>query len=243
MSRPRRFRVFVARPVLGLLLLSGLFTGWRYEIGNTGTIIPGRAYRSGQLGPRGITGMIRDHGIQTVINLRGTNPDQRWYQAERAAVLDAGATLVDIPLASDHWLSRGQARTLTEVLDRCARPFLIHCEWGAERTGLVAAWTELLRPGGSLASARDQFSIYYLFLPIKDGPTMRGHLDRYEDWLTDRGATHDPALFRLWATQEYRPGYPSRDDWMYDPYPLVQITEPSREATARNQAGVHNELR
>ena len=243
MAIPRRFRRFVVRPLLGIPLLIGLFTGWRYEIGNTGAIIPGRAYRSAQLSPRGIAREIQEHRIRTVINLRGTNPDQDWYRAERAAVLDAGATLVDIPMASDHWLSRGQARSVIEILDRCAPPFLIHCEWGAERTGLIAAWTELLRPGGSLASARGQFSIYYLFLPIKDGPTMRKHLDRYESWLKTRGAAHDPALFRLWATREYRPGYPSRDDWMYDPYPLVQITEPDREATARRQAGAQTETR
>ena len=60
---------------------------------------------------------------------------------------------------------------------------LIHCAWGSERTGLVSAFAELLRPGSTLDDARAQFSLGYLFVRLGDGKVMAEHLDQYESWL------------------------------------------------------------
>ena len=106
---------------------------------------------------------IRDYRIKTVLNLRGSNKDP-WYAAERTATLEAGATQVDIAMSSCIWMSRAQLRTVIETLDTAEYPMLIHCQWGAERTGLVSAFAELLRPGSTLDDARAQFSIRYLFV-------------------------------------------------------------------------------
>src|SRR5205823_11137226 len=102
-------------------------------------------------------------------------------------------------------------------------------EWGAERTGLVSALAELLRPGGSLDDARAQFSIRYLFLPVRDGARMAAHLDRYAAWLRVQGAPHTPDRFRRWVAEGFRPGHPSREEWPYDPYPLVVVTRPAKK--------------
>jgi protein tyrosine phosphatase (PTP) superfamily phosphohydrolase (DUF442 family) len=216
----------VARPVAAVLLAALAIVGWRWGTGNFGVVEPGRIYRSAQLGPGALAQILRDRRIKTVLNLRGSNPDQAWYRAERAATLAAGATQVDVPMSSDQWLARDQARTLLEVLDSGAYPLLIHCEWGAERTGLVAAIATLLRPGASLADARAQFSPYFLFLPIRDGRVMAGHLDAYEAWLRQNRVAHTPGRFRLWLAQDYRPGSPSREYWPYNPYPLVVVSRP-----------------
>ena len=103
---------------------------------------------------------------------------------------------------------------------------LIHCQWGAERTGLASAFAELLRPGSTLDDARAQFSIRYLFVRFNDGKIMAEHLDQYERWLAERGWTHDPAHFRRWVADGFRPQAPSREQWPYDPYPLVVISRP-----------------
>ena len=76
-----------------------------------------------------------------------------------------------------------QLIALVEVLDTAEYPILIHCAWGSERTGLVSAFAELLRPGGTVADARAQFSLGYLFVRINDGKVMAEHLDQYENWL------------------------------------------------------------
>ena len=204
----------------------------RWGTGNFGTVEPGRIYRSAQPTARSLSSAIRRHGIKTVVNLRGSNPDQLWYASEKRASSNAGVTQVDFPMSSDQWLSHEQAATLLEILDTSAYPIQIHCEWGAERTGLVSAICTLLREGSSLEKARAEFSVYYMFLPLKDGLVMRGHLDAYEAWLDEAHQSHSPKLFRSWLTQEYQPGSPSREHWPCNPYPLKVITRPGAESLA-----------
>jgi protein tyrosine phosphatase (PTP) superfamily phosphohydrolase (DUF442 family) len=171
---------------------------------------------------------IRDHHVKTVLNLRGANKSS-WYEAERATTVEAGATQVDIPMSSCIWMSRAQLRTLIETFDSAEYPLLIHCQWGAERTGLAAAFAELLRLGSTIADARKQFSIRYLFLRVNDGKIMAEHLDQYEQWLQAGGLTHTPATFRRWVDEGFKPMIPSREQWPYDPYPLVVITRPESQ--------------
>lgn len=175
---------------------------------------------------------LRDHGVRTVLNLRGANPDQDWYRAERAATLDAGATQVDVSLSSCIWMSRVQLRTIVKALDEMQYPVLIHCAWGSERTGLVSAIAELLREGSTLADARAQFSVRYLYINAGDGRIMSEAIDQYEAWLKAEKTAHSPAAFRRWAESGYRPGNPSRESWPYDPYPLIVVTPPAADATA-----------
>jgi hypothetical protein len=221
-----RWRIALRVALVGLAAVSlGVLVRWLG--GNQGTVSPGSIHRSGQLTGIGLSRAIRSKGIRTVLNLRGGNPSERWYQEERETTLAEGATLVDFAMASDMDLSRYQASALVDLVDRCAKPMLIHCQWGAERTGLAAAFAELLRPGGSLKSARGQFSPYYLYLPIRDGLTMRRHIDRYEAWLEGQRIGHSTDAFRRWIRDGYVPGSPSREEWPYDPYPLVVVHRPA----------------
>lgn len=214
-----------------MLAISAL-VGWRWMTGNLGVVEPARIYRSRQLDAGTLTRVIRDKGIRTVLNLRGPNPSADWYPAERLATIGAGATLVDVPLASDYWLTREQARGLVELLDSAERPLLVHCQFGAERTGLVSMMAVLLRPGGTLEEARSQFSPYFLFLPTEDGLVMLGHLRQYERWLGREGVEHSADAFRRWIGDHYRPGTPNRSQWPYDPYPLRVVTRPGDPTTS-----------
>jgi protein tyrosine phosphatase (PTP) superfamily phosphohydrolase (DUF442 family) len=231
LARPPRLVRWVVRAVVAVLVAGLLFVAWDLSIHNFGEIQPNRLYRSGQMPASALGRTIRDHGIKTVLNLRGVNKDP-WYPAERATTLEAGATQVDIPMSSCIWMSRAQLRTLIAILDTAEYPVLIHCQWGAERTGLASAFAELLRPGGTLEDARRQFSIGYLFVRIKDGKVMAEHLDQYEHWLSTQGLAHSPATFRRWVKDGFQPQIPNREQWPYDPYPLVVVTRPDREAKA-----------
>jgi protein tyrosine phosphatase (PTP) superfamily phosphohydrolase (DUF442 family) len=211
---------------LALLVVVSV-ASWKFVTGNFATVEPGCIYRAAQMDAQALGRVVREKQIKTVLNLRGSHPDQAWYRAERAATLAGGATQIDVAMSSCDWMSRAQLRAVIDVLDTCERPVLIHCWRGAERTGLVAAFTELLRTGGSLASARGQFSVWYLFVPVGDGAAIPHHLDGYEAWLHERGLEHSPALFRRWVAKGFRPGHPSREDWPYDPYPLVVVTRPN----------------
>ncbi|MGC8642928.1 MAG: tyrosine-protein phosphatase [Isosphaeraceae bacterium] len=169
---------------------------------------------------------IREHQIKTVLNLRGPNLGESWYRDEIAATLASGATQVDLSLSSCVWMSRIQLRALVRMLDTCDHPLIMHCAWGSERTGLASAITELLRPGGTLASARDQLVLRHLYVRLGDGKIMAEFVDQYADWLRRNRLEHSPEVFRRWVAEGYVPGKPSREAWPYDPAPLVVVTHP-----------------
>ncbi len=220
-------RRWVLRPCLVLLLAAVGFLAWNLATGNFATVRTGRVYRSGQLRSADLASKVRSYQIKTVLNLRGSHPEEAWYRAERSAVLGGGANQIDVALSSCEWMSRDQARMLLRILDTCDYPLLIHCWRGSERTGLVSAMTELLRSGGTLDDARGQFALRYLFVRAGDGAVMEDHFDRYEEWLRARGLAHTPERFREWAAAGYRPGRPCREQWPYDPFPLVVISRPA----------------
>ncbi len=227
---PRPVR-WVARVVAAVVVAGLLFVAWDQATYNFGEVQRGRIYRSGQMPASSLARTIRDYQIKTVLNLRGPNKDS-WYVPEREATLEAGATQVDIPMSSCVWMSRAQLHTLIETFDSAEYPILIHCQWGAERTGLASAFVELLRPGSTLEDARAQFSIRYLFLRVNDGKIMAEHLDQYEHWLHAKNLAHTPAEFRRWVDGGFQPMVPNREQWPYDPYPLVVITRPAAQPVA-----------
>lgn len=220
---------------LAIAALLGGLVGWKFGFSdNFATVRPGWLYRSGQMGAAPLAAAIERYGIKTVLNLRGSHPESAWYRAERAATLGGGATQVDIPMSSCEWMSRAQARALLEVLDSAERPLLVHCFHGSERTGLVSALAELLRPGSTLADADRQFSVGYLYFGIGDGVVTHHQLVAYESWLRDHRFDHTPDRLREWVRTGYTPGTPSREQWAFDPYPLVVTTRPvPRDATRR----------
>lgn len=225
-ERRRRFlRRLRLLPLLALALPAG-WVGARVMSGNFAVVEPGEVYRSGQMDAKALAAVVRERGIKTVLNLRGAHPEAAWYRAERNAVLSQGATQVDIALSSREWMSRVQAAALLDAIDGAERPLLIHCFNGSERTGLVSAYAELLRPDRTLADAEGQFSRRYLFVRMGGGVVMPRHLEAYEAWLASQGLAHEPGRFRSWIAEGFRPGKPSREDWPYDPYPLVVITHP-----------------
>lgn len=200
---------------------------------NFGVVDPGQVYRSGQMRAKSLALAVRDHRIKTVLNLRGSHPESSWYREERAATLEAGATQIDLPLSSCEWLSRAQARALLEVFETAERPILVHCFHGSERTGMVSAFLELLRPGSTLTDAEGQFTLRHMYFGLGDGVVTRQHLELYESWLREKSLAHSPDRFRSWLGSEFRPGVPGRERWEYDPYPLVVVTRGTRRVADR----------
>ncbi len=211
--------------VLAATIAVGSAVGWISLTDNFATVVDRQVYRSAQMGASHLARAVRDHRVRTVFNLRGYHPESAWYRDERGTTLGWGATQVDIALSSCEWMSRAQMNTIVDVLGSCEKPVLIHCWHGSERSGLVSALATLLREGSTLEEARRQFSARYLFVPWGDGVVTLRHLEQYEAWLGRHGLTHSPEVLRRWAAEGYVPGTPSRDQWPYDPYPLVVRTK------------------
>lgn len=227
----RRIRRFAVIVLAVPLIVTGSWFGYKFATSNFAEVVPGAIYRSGQLDSKRLGRLIREKKIKTVLNLRGSHPESEWYRREREATLSAGAVQVDIALSSSEWMSRAQAKALLEELDTAEYPILIHCWRGAERTGLVSAITRLLAAEGSIAAAEGQFSWRYLYFPVGHGVMMTKHIRQYQDWLIDKRLAHSPETFRRWVRSGYRPGSPCREDWPYDPYPVIVVSKPKATAT------------
>jgi hypothetical protein len=237
MKRSRRKLAWALRLALAVAFVPTLYVAWDQATYNFGVVRPDHIYRSGQMPATALARTIAAHQIKTVLNLRGSNLVDAWYQSELAATNHANATQIDIAMSSCVWMSRAQLAALIETLDSAEYPLMIHCAWGSERTGLVSAFTELLRPGSTIDDARAQFSLAYLFVRLGDGKVMAEHLDQYESWLLAQNLQHEPSNFRRWVKEEFKPGVPNREQWPYDPYPLVVITRPGAKPEVKAVAG------
>jgi protein tyrosine/serine phosphatase len=120
-----------------MVLAIGVFTGAQYLSGNVHEVVPGQFYRSGQLSGDGFATVIQRYGIKTVINLRG--PSQRqWYRDEVATAERLGVRHVNFKMSALVRLDSTRARALITLLRDAPKPLLVHCEGGADRSGLVS---------------------------------------------------------------------------------------------------------
>jgi hypothetical protein len=172
---------------------------------NWHAVIPGQAFRCAQLSHDRFLDAIRRNDIRTIINLRGTSPDQDWYLGESRATRDADISQEDITFSAYRLPSPDELRRLIDVFDHCEYPILFHCRQGVDRTGLAAALLLLLRTDVTPAQARGQLGYRYGHVPF--GPTwcMLQFLDLYDVWLRREGRTHSPDALREYADHGYCP--------------------------------------
>jgi protein tyrosine/serine phosphatase len=105
--------------------------------GNFHEILPGELYRSAQPTPSELARYIHHYGIKTVINLRGPS-DRQWYRDEVATTSELAVQHVDFRMSATRQLSLDESEKLIAILKDAAKPVLIHCRAGADRTGLAS---------------------------------------------------------------------------------------------------------
>ena len=183
--QPRR--LLVALLGAGLLLSPAIVCGgWALGVrasGNIHEVEPDQLYRSAQLSGPVLTDVIDRYGIRTVINLRGRNPGAEWYRDETAITARKGITHIDIEMSASKEPEAVTIDRLIEAFKTSSRPILVHCEAGADRSGLAAAIFELAFAHRPVSVAEKQLSFYY------------GHFP----WLASKTGAMDDAFERIAA--------------------------------------------
>jgi hypothetical protein len=174
---------------------------------NLHTVISGRVYRGAQPTEAMIDRLVRDHGIRTIVNLRGCGNPTPWYLDEGRAAQRWGVCLEDVSFSAIHLPPPGELRELIEVLDRAEYPIFLHCRHGSDRTGLASAVVLLLQEGVSYAEARRELGLYYGHLALGRTGLLDRFFELYEDWLRAAGQEHTPERFRHWTLDVYRGGW------------------------------------
>ncbi|MBS0234323.1 MAG: tyrosine-protein phosphatase [Proteobacteria bacterium] len=182
----KKKRIALVRSILitlaAFVALPAAYAGIEISGGNFHEVIAGELYRSAQ--PRGedIDRYVHTYGIKSVLNLRGTNPDKSWYRDEIAAASRNGLAHADLALKADRPLDDQTVASLLALFAKLPKPLLIHCEGGADRTGLATALYLASVKHATEWSAELQLSILYghIGLPMTHGWAMSTTFERLE---------------------------------------------------------------
>jgi protein tyrosine/serine phosphatase len=107
-------------------------------------------FRSAQPDAQGFKGLATTHGVRTVVSLRAFNADE-----PLARGLDLALERVRI----NTWnIKRKDVVAALQTLRRSSReaPVLLHCQHGADRTGMITALYRILYQGWSKVAALDE---------------------------------------------------------------------------------------
>jgi len=107
-------------------------------------------FRSAQPDAQGFKGLSTTHGVRTVVSLRAFNSDEQ---------LARGLDLKLLRVRINTWnIERDDVVAALQNLRRASRdaPVLLHCQHGADRTGMVSALYRILYQGWSKAAALDE---------------------------------------------------------------------------------------
>ncbi len=167
----------------------------RLGLGNFGTVIPGRLYRSNHPTPMRLRTLKRRYGLTTVINLRGPTGTGS-YHLSRDAALKLGLAYHDLSLESRGAPHRDRILRLLEIYRASPGPILLHCKSGADRAGLAAGLC-LLFEGRTANEALGQLS--WRFGHIKQART--GILDAFFLRYQREGEGREP--FLDWLDHDY----------------------------------------
>jgi protein tyrosine/serine phosphatase len=167
-----------------ILCLGGYLLALRLS-GNFHTVVAAQLYRSAQPSAERIARYKAEYGIRTIINLRGDNAGRHWYDTEIAEARKLDIAHIDFRMSAKRELTREQARALVAIMARAEKPVLIHCDSGADRSGLAAAlYVAALSKGGERA-AEDQIGIRFghLSLPVVRSYAIDRSWEALEPWL------------------------------------------------------------
>jgi protein tyrosine phosphatase (PTP) superfamily phosphohydrolase (DUF442 family) len=187
--------------VTGLILSVGTYLVWQ-ALDNFHEVLPQQLFRSAQLSPAHLRAHAKRNGIRTIINLRGPNPEEAWYGAERLCASEEGIEHIDLPIDS-RFPTADEMVALVHALESCPKPALIHCQSGIDRTGITSALAcLLLRDDATVTDALDQLSWRFGSLPgRKSLKAKRDFLIGYEGWLRQHNQIHTRANFRSWLEE------------------------------------------
>lgn len=168
---PKNAATFAWRIGAALLLVAvatGAWPLWLHLTSNFHSVIPGELYRSAQPTAGELREWVGEHGIRSVLNLRGAHDDTAWYRAESDASHALGITLASFPLSASKNPGSARMADLVALMRRLPKPLLIHCQGGADRTGLASAlYVAAIAGSGEEAAERQlSFEFGHIGLPV-----------------------------------------------------------------------------
>ena len=147
------------------------------------------------LTPAQMSELVGAYKIRTVINLRGDNKGQPWYDAEVKSPDHLKIVHVDFGMSARHELTQAQAMALIALMEKAEKPLLIHCKDGADRAGLASALylAVVKRAKPKVAEAQLSFRYGHISLPLLPEYAMDRSFEALEPSLAASSAIAPPS--------------------------------------------------
>lgn len=124
-----------------------------------GVVEAGRLYRCGEVTPRQLERVAREHRIRAVLSL--LDPDDPESVAEREAARRLGLRWLNVRLNGDGSSTETDRDRIRElILDVENAPLLVHCAAGANRTGLACGMYRIHAQGWPVERVMDELREY-----------------------------------------------------------------------------------
>jgi protein tyrosine/serine phosphatase len=199
-------KIKIPRNILNNFLLSHqVFFLCFILIGTIGTscnnfheVTPGVLYRSDQLSGKQFDHFIKKHQITTVINLRGASPDAQWYQDELNITQKDSVAHIDIHLSAMIYVSSQDIDSIIDVAMSTKKPILVHCQGGADRTGLFCAAWKLKIEHAPTEKASKQLSFIYGHIHILKWSGTRAMDSSFNDYVQFYNKQYDTVTHSKW---------------------------------------------
>ncbi len=186
-----RFLIRSLGSLLFILILLGGYAGILQLTGNFHTVLAGELYRASQPSSNQIASYKKDYGIRTIVNLRGDNTGSPWYDEEVEAAKKLGITHINFRMSARRELTQERSEELVSILRDAPKPILVHCNGGADRSGLASALFLAAVANKGEEAAEDQLSFHYGHVSIpylSSSFAMDRTFENLETWLGFEGS-------------------------------------------------------
>lgn len=188
--------------------------------GNVRVVVPGKFYRSATITGNNYTSIsakwinndlptvAKRYNIRTIINLRyvpkATDKERDWYEDEVAYCEREGIKRVDIPFSSVRLPAPQILNDILNAYDTAEYPVLIHCQAGADRSGLASVlYAAIYEKMPFEEAARTQLTLQYAHVSFGKARAMSEFCDLYRK--------HNNGLgLREWIENSYPTLYAER---------------------------------
>jgi hypothetical protein len=154
--------------------------------------------------------LIEAYGLASVLDfergrLASCLGEGSWCIAEVRGHEGRRVDYFQFPIPCDRRPLREELLALVTLFESCQYPLLIHCDTGADRTGLACGLYEMAMRGIPPERARRAaFAPRFGHLPILGIGHLQDPFREYAGWLRGHRLDHTPARFRSWLDEVYR---------------------------------------